>query len=159
MPIILWPFCELKLVQSEKISQIKLTLCPTHEGMVEIASVFDFKKKHNTTSTVDPECKKSGNFTTNGPPFRNRFCPFDSATKQKKIILAQACRTFFWCEKSCFRRMRPSQFVHFWSVCRGGPPLLLPESRVRLYHWLEVLVEFVKPCEKMRKFFWLFWEN
>ena len=98
----------------------KLTLCPTHEGMVEIASVFDFFKKHNTTSTVDPECKKSGNFTTNGPPRRSRFCPFDFGTKHKKIIYTQACRTFFWCEKSCFRRMRPSQLVHFWSGCGGG---------------------------------------
>ena len=34
-------FCD----QIEKISQIKLTLCPTHEGMVEIASVLDFFQK------------------------------------------------------------------------------------------------------------------
>ena len=99
MSIILWSFCDLKLVQSEKISQTKPTLCPTHEGMVEIASVLDFFKKHNTTSTVDPECKKSGNFTTNGPPFRSRFCPFDFVTKRKKQSPQSLQNMFFMREK------------------------------------------------------------
>ena len=65
-----------------------LTLCPTQEGMVEIASVLDFLKNQTTTSTVDPESKKSANFTINGPPFRRHNWPFDFGTKHKKTIRA-----------------------------------------------------------------------
>ena len=116
----LWSFCDLKLIQSEKISQIKLTLCPTHEGMVEIASVLDFFKKHNTTSTVDPECKKSANFTTNGPPFRSRFCPFDFVTKRKKNNPPRSTEYFLMREKLLSTDEAISKNP-FWAGCGGGP--------------------------------------
>ena len=98
----------------------KLTLCPTHEGMVEIASVLDFLKKHNTTSTVDPECKKSGNFTTNGPPRRSRFCPFDFGTKQKKHFGTSLQNILLMREKLLSTDEAISKSPKGGRVCGGG---------------------------------------
>ena len=69
------------------------------EDMVEIASVLDLKKsKHHLYGRS--RMKKSANFTTNGPPFRSRFCPFDFVTKRKKNNPPPSTEYFFFARKA-----------------------------------------------------------